>query len=58
MDHAKFILEYAIPHECGPGRCPQRESCAQGCVEIPSAIFVEATRHTEKRYDGTPQAPD
>ena len=55
-----LILSSLVPHVC------TRESCGhppfpehhKGCMELSSDVFIEATKMTERRYDGTPLAPD
>jgi len=56
----RLILGSLTPHvcsdySCGVGRRPANHT---GCMELDSDVFIEATRLTPARYDGTPLAPD
>jgi hypothetical protein len=41
-----------------PHLCAHSIDRHEGCFEIDSDTFIEATRVSERRYDGTPLAPD
>ena len=56
----RLILGNLTPHvcsdySCGVGPYPAHHA---GCMELDSDVFIEATRLTPTRYDGTPLAPD
>jgi hypothetical protein len=53
---AKLILDHCQPHECEEGVCDGK--CPDNVYEFSADIFVDACTMTERRYDGTPQAPD
>ena len=51
------IKRSLIKHNCRLGACSQDHDSAD-LVELPAALFVDFCGETEKRYDGTEQAPD
>ena len=53
-----LILANLKPHICTRNSCGGFKPKHIGCMELDSDIFLEATKITVKRYDGTPQAPD
>lgn len=59
-DIRQMILDSLTPHVCTDASCGvrRRPSNHEGCMELDSDVFVEATRLTPARYDGTPLAPD
>lgn len=60
MTPKELIMSALRPHRCTDFSCGvnRRPSNHIGCMELPSYVFIEATKLTPKRYDGTPQAPD
>ena len=55
----RLILTGLTPHTCTEYSCGYGHNNKHtGCFELSSDVFIEATRLTPKRYDGTPQAPD
>ena len=60
-----FLLSRSTPHVCSRYSCGTdsngqtiRRPNHANCFELDSDDFITATAMTEKRYDGTPQAPD
>ena len=59
MTPKEYILARLKPHVCSDTSCGvrRRPENHTGTYELDSDDFVRATTMTEKRYDGTPQAP-
>ncbi len=62
MKPKDLILLNLTPHICTEFSCGFKPEHYKkhhiGCMELSSDVFIEATKITEKRYDGTPLAPD
>ena len=58
----QLILDSLVPHVCSRDMCgyhPEgRNPHHDGTFELDSDTFIQATKLTPKRYDGTPLAPD
>ena len=59
----EFILAFAVRHDCDPNPRSETRTCgtdhrSRDLIEIPSAIFIEATNATRTKPNGEPIAPD
>ena len=56
----EIILADLRPHTCTDYSCGfnRRPVSHVGCMELPSDVFIEATKATPKKENGEPLAPD